>query len=216
MISEVSRVLSNICVVVPAGLVCFFPSYEYKEKVMKEWFQSGAFQKIDAKKKIFSEPKNAAQVEQTLCDYGKFIKRTQSSADKAKASHNGAILLCVVGGKMSEGINFSDDLGRCVVVVGLPYPNIHSPELKEYISYLDATLGHKAGQQHCENICMKAVNQSIGRAIRHINDYSTIVLLDKRYGRANVQAKLPQWIRSRLQTHSQFGPALVALRKVMH
>ena len=27
------------------------------------------------------------------------------------------------------------------MVVGLPYPNIQSPELKEYISYLDATLG---------------------------------------------------------------------------
>ncbi|XP_028407125.1 ATP-dependent DNA helicase DDX11-like [Dendronephthya gigantea] len=211
MISEIGRVLSNICKVVPAGLVCFFPSYDYKEKVVKEWHQSGAFQTIDAKKKIFSEPKKAAQVEQTLCDYGKFIKKTQSS--EGKTSHNGAMLLCVVGGKMSEGINFSDDLGRCIVVVGLPYPNIQSPELKEYISYLDATLGHKAGQQHCENVCMKAVNQSIGRAIRHINDYATIILLDQRYGRSSVQTKLPEWIRSRLQTHTSFGPAFGALRK---
>ena len=30
---------------------------------------------------------------------------------------------------------------RCVVMVGLPYPNVYSPELKEKMTYLDATLG---------------------------------------------------------------------------
>ena len=46
----------------------------------------------------------------------------------------------VAGGKMSEGINFSDDLGRCVVVVGLPYPNARSPELVEKMNFLDANV----------------------------------------------------------------------------
>ena len=49
-------------------------------------------------------------------------------------------MLSVVGGKMSEGINFSDDLGRCVVMVGLPYPNKQSAELQEKLRYLNKTM----------------------------------------------------------------------------
>lgn len=33
------------------------------------------------------------------------------------------MLVCVIGGKLSEGINFTDDLARSVVVFGLPYPS---------------------------------------------------------------------------------------------
>ena len=57
--------------------------------------------------------------------------------------------------------------------------------------------GKGLGQQYYENICWKAINQSIGRAIRHQNDYSSIILLDNRYCAqpfSSLKDKLPKWI----------------------
>lgn len=42
-----------------------------------------------------------------------------------------------MGGKLSEGINFKDDMARGVIVFGLPYSNKNSPELKEKMLYYD-------------------------------------------------------------------------------
>jgi len=75
--------------------------------------------------------------------------------------------MAVVGAKLSEGLNFSDDLARAVVMVGLPYPNASSPELKErlkYVSNLSKQKGETkdAGKELYENMCLNAVNQSIG------------------------------------------------------
>ncbi|XP_059191863.1 ATP-dependent DNA helicase DDX11 [Centropristis striata] len=213
MMDEMGRILSNICNIVPGGVVCFFPSYEYSKRIISHWEASGALTRLANKKKIFQEPKKASQVEQVLNEFSRCIQRCAVDA----IGLTGALLFSVVGGKMSEGINFSDDLGRCVVMVGMPYPNIKSPELQEKMSYLDKHLPHgggrSPGQALVENLCMKAVNQSIGRAIRHRGDYSSIVLCDRRYGRPATLSKLPDWIKVRTSTHTTFGPAFAALRK---
>uniref|UniRef100_A0A673UKX9 DEAD/H-box helicase 11 n=1 Tax=Suricata suricatta TaxID=37032 RepID=A0A673UKX9_SURSU len=215
MMEETGRILCNLCNVVPGGVVCFFPSYEYQRQVHAHWDKSGLLARLALRKKIFQEPKRANQVEQVLLEYSRCIK----CYGQAGGTVTGALLLSVVGGKMSEGINFSDNLGRCVVMVGMPYPNIKSPELQEKMAYLDQTLPRIPGQPPpgkalVENLCMKAVNQSIGRAIRHQKDFASIVLLDQRYARPPILAKLPAWIRDRVEVKATFGPAFAALRKV--
>ena len=47
----------------------------------------------------------------------------------------GALLCSVMGGKLSEGINFSDELARCIMVVGLPYPDKRDVVFKEKLKY---------------------------------------------------------------------------------
>jgi Rad3-related DNA helicase len=86
----------------------------------------------------------------------------------------------VIGAKLSEGLNFSDDLARAVIVVGLPFANLGSPELRErmkYVNRLETKSGmqRKPGQKDAaaelyENMCMNAVNQSIGKRNIHHRD----------------------------------------------
>lgn len=48
----------------------------------------------------------------------------------AQASRNGAVLLASAAGRLGEGINFSDNLARAVIMIGLPYPNAMDIETK--------------------------------------------------------------------------------------
>ena len=56
----------------------------------------------------------------------------------------------------------------------------------------------RAGREYYSSICMRAVNQSIGRSIRHAGDYASILLVDERYQdeqvkRDNVLKQLVGW-----------------------
>jgi len=113
-------------------------------------------------------------------------------------------------------LNFTDDLARAVVMIGLPYPNASSPELKErlkYVSNLSKQKGETgdAGKELYENLCMNAGNQSIGRAIRHQRDWASLVLVDTRYSLPGIQRKLPSWISSSVKVTDTFGATMKAL-----
>ncbi|KAG5953266.1 hypothetical protein E4U53_006194 [Claviceps sorghi] len=227
MIKELGLAILNICSVVPDGVVVFFPSYGYLDEVSAAWgrvsqkknAQPTIWDRLQARKRVFRESKGCSS-DDVLQEYTQAILGSTQTHPAATPlmGQGGALLLSVVGGKMSEGINFSDRLGRCVMVVGLPYPNIASPEWTAKMEYIEATTfanltgpsgptmpkaeataeAKKAAREFYENACMRAVNQSIGRAIRHRGDYAAIVLVDKRYSTDRIRNKLPGWIRDGL------------------
>lgn len=49
---ETGRILSNICNVVPSGVVCFFPSYEYSRRIISHWEAGGVLARLANKKKV--------------------------------------------------------------------------------------------------------------------------------------------------------------------
>ncbi|KAH8918422.1 DNA repair helicase [Atractiella rhizophila] len=196
LMDELGRTIINIGNLVKEGVVVFFPSYDFLKKVKKRWMESGIWARLEGKKKVFEEPKNGNQVDAVLAGYAESVKQKQ-----------GVIMFAVVGAKLSEGINFSDDLARTVVVCGIPYPNANSPELNERIKYVnELNGGEEAGRQLYQNIAFKAVNQSIGRAIRHANDWASIILIDERYSSKAVKSKLPGWLGGQsIKTCESFG-----------
>ncbi|KAK7294199.1 hypothetical protein RJT34_17085 [Clitoria ternatea] len=240
MMRELGLLLCNLVTVVPEGIVVFFPSFDYESKVYQNWESSGILERITKRKRVFREPRNNMDVESVLKEYKDTIYTLSGlNSEVNQASHGGAILLAVVGAKISEGINLSDGMGRCIVMVGLPYASPSDIELLERIKHIEGLRNSKLpenpsfsanydlysgsvqggfdilrscshrGKEYYENLCMKAVNQSIGRAIRHINDYAAILLVDTRYASdsskrsfAHPITKLPQWIRDRLVSSS--------------
>ncbi|GAB7360848.1 hypothetical protein MBLNU230_g0834t1 [Neophaeotheca triangularis] len=174
---------------VSGGMIVFFPSYAFLGAALNKW--TTLLPQLEAMKPTFHDSRGA-KTEEIFRAYSATIQKNPTK---------GAVLLSVLGGKLSEGINFADDLGRCVIVVGLPYPNTYSPEWKAKLQYIDdkaAARGEprgKAGREHVENVCMRAVNQGIGRVVRHKSDWASILLFDARYADERVRGKLPGWIR---------------------
>jgi chromosome transmission fidelity protein 1 len=200
---------------VPDGVVVFFPSYSYLDTCTAAWKRirstslPGSPSLWDSVLKI--KPIFLEQRSQPISDNNAAAKEDakdsvlgaySSAIDSGKG--RGAVLFAVIGGTLSEGINFSDALGRAVAVIGLPFPNPHSAEWKAKTQYISAKAtsqgrdGKAAARDFYENVCMRAVNQSVGRAIRHRGDYAAILMLDRRYAASRIQAKLPGWIRSSL------------------
>ena len=197
MIKAIGTALVKLRKNVKHGMVVFLPSYKYEAILVDAWKKStndterSIWNQLQQITTVVREPKEASQVEATLDLYSR----------AASKSTKGALLLSVVGGKLSEGINFADDLCRCVTVIGLPFADRSDPLLKEKLKLVASatasggTPSKTAASDYYRSLCLRAVNQSVGRAIRHAKDWATIILMDARYPSDEAIARgLPSWL----------------------
>ncbi|KPM06070.1 regulator of telomere elongation helicase 1-like protein [Sarcoptes scabiei] len=160
---------------VPKGVFIFFSSYSLINRCLEIWKDKKIWTLISTSKKIFVEPRNKQE-------FNENIQSFRYACDKTK---EGAIFMGVSRGKLSEGIDLGDDYCRAVIIIGLPYPARYDPKVVLKQQYLNENNSRLNGTQWYMLQMKRALNQSIGRIIRHRNDYGLIVLCDSRFRQLN-------------------------------
>lgn len=215
---------------IPHGMLMFFPSYSLMDSIVRRWRETGLWRVIEQSsgKKIFQEPnknnsygKKPPALENVLDKYYAEVSRSVNAAKHPYAPApetarcRGAILLAVCRGKISEGINFADANARAVICVGIPYPNIKDPLVAEKRSYNDAGRhrGLMSGSKWYDQQAWRALNQCVGRMLRHRYDHGAIMLVDQRFTQQHLQS-LPKWLRPAMQrAPARFDAHLESLQR---
>ncbi|XP_061864757.1 regulator of telomere elongation helicase 1 isoform X2 [Colius striatus] len=204
-LSSLGKTIGNLVRVVPHGLLVFFPSYPVMDKSLEYWREHDFAKRIEEVKPMFVEPRNK----------GSFAEVMGAYYDKVVCSKsNGAAFLAVCRGKASEGLDFADINGRGVIITGLPFPPRMEPRVILKMQFLDEMRRSAAGAQYLSGRewysqqASRAVNQAIGRVIRHRQDYGAIFLCDHRFTTGDVRSKLPSWVRPYVNVYDNFGHAV--------
>ena len=111
-------------------------------------------------------------------------------------------------GKVSEGLDFADNNARAVICVGIPFPSYKDAQVKLKMTYNDKKNQENGkflnGRDWYEIQAFRALNQALGRCIRHRKDWGAILMVDQRYGinRRYVDS-LSKWVRNGVTHHNR-------------
>jgi len=181
------------------GVLCFFTSYAFMNTCIENWGKKSIISEMEKWKEIFKDSQNVKHKN------GNVIKSFNDACyDGVKnIKCKGGLLFSVFRGISSEGIDFSDDKARMVIVVGIPYPNLGDMKVNLKKEFLDEfarkphkmpSLKLKANEWYLQS-ALKAVNQAIGRVIRHTYDFGSMILIDTRYTDLVNQNSFSKWLR---------------------
>ncbi|KAL4443214.1 hypothetical protein ABPG75_010969 [Micractinium tetrahymenae] len=202
----VGRVVLEAAASIPDGLLVFMPSYSLLDRLVTRWKSTGAFKKLEELKKVVQEPRGGGQdaLKKTMADYYGAIQ-----------SGGGAVFFAVCRGKVSEGLDFADGNARGVIIVGIPFPHAKDLKVNEKKAFNDRgqrALGLVSGDTWYSQQAFRALNQALGRCIRHRLDWGAILMVDDRFKQPRNQKMLSRWVRGVLQVHPSFEAGLASMR----
>lgn len=182
---------------IPDGMLIFFSSYVVMNLCVDYWESEGILVQIHQQKEIFYEPRTKDEFTKTMRGYYKAV-------DKER----GAIFMAVLRGKVSEGLDFADMYGRAVLIVGIPFAPYKMPKVQMKRDYLDENQttqnGLPSGDEWYVLDAIRAINQAIGRVIRHKNDYGAILLCDERLAQYKNNQHISKWIQKNLNVKDSY------------
>lgn len=159
--------ISSICNTFEQNTMIFFPSFN----VLSMFKRNHDFSAIQ--RSIFLEEQKMSQT--ALID---LIDDFKSYGDN---DGDGAALFSVMGGRISEGMDFPAEQLEIAVIVGIPYPKPTARQ-KGLQRYYDMKF-RKGWEYTVEAPAARKMLQSIGRLIRDEQDRGVAVILDRRAAR---------------------------------
>eukprot|EP00127_Corallochytrium_limacisporum_P001499 Clim_evm5s61 gene=Clim_evmTU5s61 len=201
MQDRMAKSILEILNATPGGVLIFFTSYRTMKNLLMRWANTGELARMAVIKKIFAEPKDNDQLDVVMQKYRSVVTDAQNPVPGNRIT--GACLFAVFRGKVSEGIDFADDLARAVVVAGIPYPNTQDKGIEEKKRYNNERhrmgLTSLNGDDWMSTQAYRALNQALGRCIRHREDWGSILMMDARFYQQPVIGKVSKWIRGRVR-----------------
>ncbi|PWZ34609.1 Regulator of telomere elongation helicase 1 [Zea mays] len=216
---ELGTAIVNFARIVPDGLLVFFPSYSMMDMCVDFWknrnhsnsaSENTIWQRICKHKQPVIEPRQSSNFQSAIEDY----------RAKLHDSSSGAIFFAVCRGKVSEGLDFADRAGRAVIVTGMPFATPTDAKVRLKREYLDkqGTPSNKntkmlTGEEWYVQQAARAVNQAVGRVIRHRHDYGAIIYCDERFVWPNYQSQMSYWLRPHIKCYSKYGEVVQGLTR---
>ena len=181
MYMKIARHIKTASDEVSGNVAVFFPSYNIQWEVVQ------AIEELGSTKELIVETRKSRKAEKE--SMLRQLKRLQFMG--------GGMLLGVMAGSLSEGIDYKDNLLGCVIIVGLPLapPSLEQAQLERFY---DRKFGLGKGKEYgYTSPAMNKVMQAMGRCIRSETDRAVVLLMDLRYGDGKYRNYFPRDVKIR-------------------